>query len=47
MGLRGKDRAMAVPSLSRLVLVAATARGRNGSWVFSMLQAASKPTSSA
>ena len=32
IGLRAKATAMAVPSSTSRVLVAATARGRNGSW---------------
>ena len=47
MGLRAKATAMAVPSPMRRVAVAATARGRNGSWRVSADQIAPNPRSSA
>ena len=46
IGLRGKATAIDVPSLMRLVAVAATASGRNGSCCVSADHRQSKPSAS-
>ena len=46
IGLRGNATAMAVPSLRRVVAVAAMARGRNGSCWVSAVHRQSKPSAS-